>query len=77
MKTKTTLPEMEYDLSQEVPGITIEFNTVYRYYIYMYIDFRVVIDGNGARTVFNGHRPLFDQRWTLTNHYISGVCIKN
>ena len=33
---------------------------------------RVIVDGPGAATVFSGHEPLFDELYTLTNHYISG-----
>lgn len=34
--------------------------------------FRVIIDGPGSGTVFNGHAPLRDELYTLTNHYVSG-----
>lgn len=33
---------------------------------------RIIIDGVGAQTIFSGHKPLFDELYTLTNHYISG-----
>ncbi|XP_045189288.2 uncharacterized protein LOC123546793 [Mercenaria mercenaria] len=32
---------------------------------------RLITDGPGSRTVFNGHEPLYDELYTLTNHYIS------
>ncbi|XP_053407458.1 uncharacterized protein LOC123547213 isoform X2 [Mercenaria mercenaria] len=32
---------------------------------------RIIIDGPGSGTVFNGHEPLFDELYTLTNHYVS------
>ena len=35
--------------------------------------FRKVIDGPGSETVFNGHEPVKDERYTLTNHFITGV----
>ena len=35
--------------------------------------FRRIIDGKGARTVFNGHTPLVDKLYTKSNHYISGI----
>jgi hypothetical protein len=36
------------------------------------IYFRLIIDGKGASTVFNGHTPLVDKLYTRSNHYISG-----
>ncbi|KAK3083736.1 hypothetical protein FSP39_002337 [Pinctada imbricata] len=32
---------------------------------------RYIKDGKGARTVFNGHKPLEDQLYTISNHYTS------
>jgi len=34
---------------------------------------RVVIDGQGSETVFNGHDPQQDELYTLTNHYVTGI----
>ena len=34
--------------------------------------FRIIVDGPGAATLFSGHKPCFDELYTLTNHYISG-----
>lgn len=33
---------------------------------------RIIIDGPDSGTVFNGHEPLFDELYTLTNHFVSG-----
>ncbi|WAQ98196.1 hypothetical protein MAR_022569, partial [Mya arenaria] len=32
---------------------------------------RTIIDGPGSKTVFNGHEPLKDELYTLTNHYVT------
>ncbi|XP_071959997.1 uncharacterized protein [Antedon mediterranea] len=32
---------------------------------------RTIIDGKGSMTVFNGHTPLVDERWTRANRYIA------
>ncbi|XP_033121447.1 uncharacterized protein LOC117120538 [Anneissia japonica] len=32
---------------------------------------RIIIDGKGSMTAFNGHIPLFDERWTRANRYIA------
>ncbi|WAR20843.1 hypothetical protein MAR_014817 [Mya arenaria] len=32
---------------------------------------RIIVDGPGSETVFNGHEPLKDELFTLTNHYVS------
>lgn len=32
---------------------------------------RIIIDGAGSGTVFNGHKPLLDELYTLTNHFVS------
>ena len=33
---------------------------------------RVIVDGPGSRTVFNGHTPITDLEWTRDNNYVSG-----
>ena len=39
----------------------------------LYIEFcRVVIDGEGSNTVFNGHEFHTDIKFTRINNYISG-----
>ncbi|KAL4222206.1 hypothetical protein ACF0H5_018244 [Mactra antiquata] len=35
------------------------------------INHRIIVDGPGSGTVFNGHEPLYDELYTLTNHYIA------
>ncbi|WAR20773.1 DNER-like protein [Mya arenaria] len=32
---------------------------------------RTIVDGPGSGTVFNGHEPLIDELYTLTNHYVA------
>ena len=39
--------------------------------------FRIVVDGPGSETVFNGHEPVKDERYTLTNHYLTGVVLNH
>lgn len=34
--------------------------------------FRRIIDGPNSSTVFNGHEPLKETLYTLTNHFVSG-----
>ena len=41
-------------------------------HIIFYFISRIIIDGPGAGTVFSGHKPLVDELYTLTNHYVSG-----
>ena len=47
-------------------------NYKYDYILFIYILSRIIIDGKGSGTVFNGHEPVFDELYTLTNHYVSG-----
>ncbi|CAH1268736.1 Hypp3968 [Branchiostoma lanceolatum] len=34
---------------------------------------RWIVDGEGSRTVFNGHEPLVDMRYTRANRYVSAI----
>ena len=41
----------------------------------MYIDYlyyRIIIDGSGSRTVFNGPIPLYDALYSKANNFITG-----
>ncbi len=35
--------------------------------------FRVIVDGPGSATVFNGPVPLLDAMYTATTNYIAGI----
>ena len=40
---------------------------------YVYNDsFRIIIDGSGSRTVFNGPTPLYDALYSKANNFITG-----
>lgn len=36
------------------------------------INYRQIIDGEGAATVFNGDKTLVDVKYTRSNNYIAG-----
>ena len=43
-------------------------------WLYMYF-FRVVVDGEGSQTVFNGPESMTDMKFTRINNYVSGRLI--
>ena len=43
--------------------------------ISFWLTFRVIIDGEGSQTVFNGPESMIDMQFTTVNNYISGLYI--
>ena len=40
---------------------------------FVYFSYRIIIDGPDGGTIFSGNKPRYDELYTLTNHYISGI----
>ena len=58
-----------------VDAVGLSGNRSFHFAFFFYkfvVFFRIIKDGNESRTIFNGHQPMEDMKYTRSNHFASG-----